>query len=156
MPILKLALELVPLVGHTERRVVAFLRGHTDLDAGSEFDKVADTPLGKRLRYKMDLWIAFKPDTKGKFHRFKNAATAYRECFVFIDIEEKMRLYGFTCHPDKADPSFELIVLTTHAIKKENETDLTELNRVLTWMKHPATMKAIQDAYPAEPKPEGK
>jgi len=105
----------------------------------------------------MGLWIGFKPDTKGKFHRFKGGDLKYRECFVFIDIAELVRLYGFTCHPTpRTNPSFELVVLTTFAIKKEHHTDTAELDRVVMWKNTMATGKALQDAYPDLPKSEGR
>jgi hypothetical protein len=142
-----LTVDLVPQVGHSGRRAVAFLRGHLDLTAGIEYDALVATPVGKRLRHRMGLWIAFVPDARGKYHRYKAYAPKYRRCFVFIDIEEKMRLYGFACHPKPNDSAFELIVLTTHAIKKENETDLSELDRVVMWQDHMATKIALQVAY---------
>jgi hypothetical protein len=116
---LTLTVELVPNVGHTDKRAIAILRGHENLTAGPEYDAVADTPLGKRLKHRMGLWIIGHRDTPGKFHRFKNAEVKYKDCFVFIDLEAQMRLYGFSCHPRKnANSGFELIVLTNHATRK--------------------------------------
>jgi hypothetical protein len=148
MPPLKLSVDLVPLVSHTEKRAVAFLRGCEELDAGPEFDKVANGPIGKRVKHKMQLWISLKPDTAGKFHRFKNAEAKYAECFVFIDLDAKIRFYGFTCHPTPHNPHFELIVLVVHAIKKESQTDKAELNRVLMWKNNMATRAALLQKYP--------
>jgi hypothetical protein len=148
MAILKLNIELVSLVSHSDSRTVAFLRGDPDLDAGIEFDKIQDGPIGKRLRHKMHLWISWHPDVKGKYHRFKSGAARHRDCFTFIDLATLVRLYGFTCHPSKVNPSFELVVLTTHAIKKENHTDTAELDRVIAWNNNMATKKALKAAYP--------
>lgn len=119
------------------------------MDAGPEFDKVENYPLGKRLRHKMSLWISFVPDKPGKFHRFKSAEEKYRDCFVFIDLEEKARFYGYTCHPlPKTNQRFELVLLTTYAVKKENETDKAELGRVLMWKNHMATRQALLQRFP--------
>jgi hypothetical protein len=149
MPSPALTIELVPFVAHTDKRAVAILRGDAGLTAGPEYDAVADTPVGKRLKHKMGLWIAFHSDTEGKFHRFKNIDVKYKDCFVFIDLDAQMRLYGFTCHPTpQTGRRFELVVLTNHATKKENNTDTWELNRVLIWKNHTATKLALIRKYP--------
>lgn len=148
MPAINLAVQMVAEVAHSEKRAVAFLRGHNDLTAGPEFDDKSKTPLGKRLKHKMGLWIAFQPDTKGKFHRFKNEAQKYRDCFVFIDLEEQIRLYGFTCHPKKADVRFELVLLIRWVQKKQQHTDYAELDRVLAWRDNFATHAALRNAFP--------
>jgi hypothetical protein len=153
-----LNLIITPVAGvvPTEKRSVAFLRGDTDLDAGPAFDEVDDGPLGKRLKHKMGLWIGFKPDTPGKFHRFKNDEVKYRECFVFIDLHEGVRLYGFTCHPlPRTNAQFELCVLVTHVFKRTDHTDKAELDRVLKWKNNTATQAAIRFAYPDLPKSTG-
>jgi hypothetical protein len=144
---LVLIVELVPLVAHTDKRAVGFLRGHKDLTAATEYDNVTNTPLGKRLRHKMGLWIAFKPDTEGKFHRFKNEEPQYRDCIVFIDLEEQVRFYGFTCHPDSTNLRFELALLTDYAIKKTHLTDKTYLRRVVMWQNNMATKLAMKTKY---------
>jgi hypothetical protein len=148
MGLLNLSIRPVAQVSHSELRAVAFLRGDDDLNAGTEFDKIQHESIGKRLMHRMGLWIAFHPDTPGKFHRFKNGPDKYRECFAFIDLESMVRLYGFTCHPLRAKPRFELIVLTTHAIKKRNHTDTAELDRVIAWKNNMATKRALEAAYP--------
>ena len=151
MPIETLVVELVPGVNHSKSRAVAFLRGDSDLDAGIEFDKVASHPLGKRLRHRMYLWIAGKPDTRGKFHRFKQQTAKYRDCFVFKDLDAKVRLYGFTCHPlPHTNPKFELVVLTTHATKNQDLTDTAELDRVLAWQADHRTVMALDKSYHGE------
>jgi len=141
--------ELVPLVAHTDKRAVAILRGDAGLTAGTEYDEIADTPIGKRFKHKMGLWIMFHPDTEGKFHRFKNIDEKYKDCFVFIDLDAQLRLYGFSCHPTPQNqPRFELVVLTNSATKKENQTDRTDLNHVLMWKNHMATKLALIKKYP--------
>ncbi len=142
-----LTVELVPLVAHTNKRAVAFLKGHKNLTASIAFEAVADGPVGKRLKHRMTLWIEFKPDTKGKFHRFKNMDEKYKDCFVFIDIDAQMRLYGFSCHPRPRMEGFELIVLTDYEQKKEDHTNLAALERVLKWKDDPATQDALLTLY---------
>jgi hypothetical protein len=148
MSSITLAVEMVADVFHSEKRAVAFLRGHPDLTAGPGFDDVSNRPLGKRLRHKMKLWIAWKPDTKGKFHRFKNEPQKYRDCFTFIDLDEQVRIYGFTCHPKEADRSFELVLLIRWVQKKTQHTDYAELDRVLIWKDNFATNAALRNAFP--------
>ena len=149
MSSLRLAVGKVAGVAHSEKRAVAFLRGHPNLTAGIRFDEESGNPLGKRLRHRMALWIAFQPDTKGKFHRFKNEEEKYRDCFVFIDLEEQVRLYGFTCHP-KADRHFELVLLVLWVQKKTKHTDYAELDRVLEWKAYFATQAALRNAFSIE------
>jgi hypothetical protein len=148
VPLLVLTVDLVPHVPSTGKRAVAFLRGHSVLTAGLEYDGIANTPAGKRLRHKMGLWIAFKHDTPGKFHRFKNVDAKYKDCFVFIDLDAQLRFYGFSCHPMPENGAFELIVLTDYAGKKENLTDTTYLDRVLMWKNHMSTKAALRIKYP--------
>ena len=147
MASISLAVEMVAGVSHSEKRTVAFLRGHPDLTAGPEFDEESGTPLGKRLRHKMGLWIAFQPDMNGKFHRFKSDAQKYRDCFVFEDLEAQVRIYGFTCHPKTADRRFELVLLIRWVQKKTRHTDYAELDRVLIWKDHFATHAALRNAF---------
>jgi hypothetical protein len=149
MSLLSLTVELVAGVGHTDKRGVAILRGDDDLNAGPQYDKIESSSLGKRLRHRMGLWISGVQDMRGKFHRFKAGDAKHRDCFAFIDLEEKVRLYGFTCHPlPITNQRFELVVLTTHAFKKENETDKAELERVVMWRNHMATRQALREKFP--------
>lgn len=147
MSAIALVVQMVEGVSHSEKRGVAFLRGRDELTAGPKFHRDSNNPLGKRMKHKMGLWIAFQPDMKGKFHRFKNEAQKYRDCFVFIDLEEQVRIYGFTCHPKKADPRFELVLLIRWVQKKEQHTNYAELDRVLMWKDHLATRAALLDAF---------
>ncbi|HMC30519.1 MAG TPA: hypothetical protein VKL99_06755 [Candidatus Angelobacter sp.] len=146
MSSINLAVEMVAGVAHSEKRAVAFLRGHPDLTAGPEFDRESTTPLGKKLKHKMGLWIAFLPDTAGKFHRFKSDAQKYRDCFTFEDLDAQVRIYGFTCHP-KTDRRFELVLLISWVQKKTKHTDYAELDRVLIWKDNFLTHAALRAAF---------
>jgi hypothetical protein len=146
MSSLKLTVEMVAGVAHSEKRAVAFLRGHPDLTAWPEFLGKSSTPLGKRLKHRMGLWIAFQHDTPGKFHRFKNEEVKYRDCFTFEDLDTQVRMYGFTCHP-KEDKRFELVLLISWVQKKTRHTDYAELDRVLVWKDHFATHAALRNLF---------
>jgi hypothetical protein len=137
--------EFVAGVAHSEKRGVAFLRGDPELNAGSTFDLTESKAVGKRIRHRIALWIQWKPDTNGKFHGF--GEPKYRECFTFIDIEEKIRYYGFRCHPKPDDPRYELIVLTSCVVKKEDAADKGELDRVLIWKNHMCTKQALTEKF---------
>jgi len=93
----------------------------------------------------MGLWIQFRPDTPGKFHGFTKYEAKYRSCFTFIDIEAKIRYYGFRCHPKPEDPRYELVVLTSCVDKKEDAVNKTELDRVLMWKNNMATQQALKE-----------
>lgn len=137
---------MVAGIAHSEKRAVAFLCGDPNLTAWTEFNRESSTALGKKFRHKMGLWIAFKNDTPGKFHRFKNDKEKYRDCFTFEDLDAKVRIYGFTCHP-KNDRSFELVLLISWVQKKTTHTDYAELDRVLIWKDHFATHSALGNAF---------
>lgn len=147
MSSINLAVEMVAGVPHSEKRAVAFLRGDPDLTAGPEFDGVSATPLGKKLKHKMGLWIAFQNDKPGKFHRFKSDPQKYRDCFAFEDLDAQVRIYGFTCHP-KTDRRFELVLLIRWVQKKTTRTDYAELDRVLVWKDYFLTHVALRAAFP--------
>lgn len=145
---LQLTVEFAAGVPPSEKRGVAFLSGDPKLNAGAEFDATSKEPVGKRIRYRMGLWIAFHPDMEGKFHGFKEYEDKYRDCFTFIDIEEKIRYYGFRCHPKSDDPRYEIIVLTSCVQKKEDSVDKAELDRVLIWKSSMATQEALTKKFP--------
>lgn len=148
MPLLKLSIEFVAGVTHSEKRGVAFLRGDPALNAGPRFDAFKEGPVGKRIRHRMGLWIQFHPDTAGKFHGFKEYEAKYRDCFTFIDIEEKIRYYGFRCHPKPDEPRYDLVVLTSCVDKKEDAVNKAELDRCLMWKNSMATKQALIEKFP--------
>jgi hypothetical protein len=148
MTLLQLSVEFVSGVSHSEKRGVAFLRGDPDLNGGPTFDASEKVAVGKRIRHRMALWILFKPDTAGKFHGFKELEAKYRDCFTFIDIEEKIRYYGFRYHPKEDDPRYELIVLTSCVVKKEDALNKGDLDRVLMWKNNMATQQALAKKFP--------
>ena len=145
MSLLQLSVDSATGVTRSEKRVVAFLRGDPALNAGPSFDASAKEPLGKRIRHRIGLWIQFHPDTPGKFHGFTKYEAKYRSCFTFIDIEEKIRYYGFRCHPKPEDRRYEMVVLTSCVDKKEDAVNKAELDRVLMWKNSMATQQALKE-----------
>lgn len=148
MPLLELSVEFAPGVAHSELRGVAFLRIHKELNAWPSFDGSKNTPLGKRILHRMGLWIQDPKERPGKFHGFTKYDPKYRDCFTFIDIEEMVRYYGFRCHPRKDAPRYELIVLTSCVVKKEDAVDKAELDRVLIWKDSMAAQQALVKKFP--------
>ncbi len=145
MPLLQLSIDLAAGVTDSEKRGVAFLSGDSDLNAGPTFNASANDSSGKRIRHRMGLWIQFCQDTRGKFHGFTKFEAKYRSCFTFIDIEEKIRYYGFRCHPKPDDPRYELVVLTSCVDKKEDAVNKADLDRVLMWKNNMATQQALKE-----------
>jgi hypothetical protein len=153
MTLLKLSVEFAAGVTQSEKRGVAFLRidppsADPTLNAGSLFDTSANVALGKRIRHRMGLWIQSPLDRPGKFHGFTKYEKKYRDCFTFIDIEEKIRYYGFRCHPKPDDPRYELVVLISCVDKKEDAVNKAELDRVLMWKHNMATQQALTKKFP--------
>jgi hypothetical protein len=99
----------------------------------------------KYHRKSFDYWLN-ENHKHERFHPFKKSyeGRKYTNCFVFKNITEKERFYGFLCHP-KADPRFELCVLVLYAQKKENAQDVAELERVERVCKLPDVLTAIRD-----------
>jgi hypothetical protein len=143
MALLELSVKYAVGVARSDKRGVAFLEGELTLNGAAEFKYSAKMPLGKRIRHRMGLWIQMVPDAKGKYHGFRERK--YRDCFTFIDIEEKIRYYGFRCHPKQDNPRYELIVLTSCVQKKEDAVDKAELDRVLMWKNSMATAGALKN-----------
>jgi hypothetical protein len=67
----------------------------------------------------------------GRFHGFKSSYKkgVYKECFVFKNIGQKCRLYGFLSRPESPGDA-ELCILVLFCQKKEDATDETMLKRV--------------------------
>ena len=132
-------------LAHT-RRGVAFLEHPAPyVDAKEIFDDL--TPSSERYHRKsFDYWLADRHMPE-RFHGFKKSyeKSKYTQCFVFKNIEEKERFYGFLCHPKPDDQRYQLCVLAVYAQKKENAQDLAELERVERMRKDPAVLAAIRD-----------
>jgi hypothetical protein len=130
---------------HT-RRGVAFLEHPAPyVDAKEAFDGLSPSS-GRYHRKSFDFWLAGR-NLPERFHGFKKSyhSGKYTECFVFKNIEEKERFYGFLCHPKSDDRRYELCVLAVYAQKKENAQDLAELERVDRMRRDLAVRAALRD-----------
>jgi len=139
----------VPGVRSTERRGIGFLEGHSELDAGGEFDALPEKVL-RQLRTYIDQWLVCQPDIPTRYHGFWDKPK-YKDCQVFKPRGKKKesRFYGFLCHPQlKTRKRFQLCVLCIHALKNERDTDDAELDRVLDWLCNTGARMAIAMEFP--------
>jgi len=125
-------------------RGIGFLEGHSELDAGIEFDSLGVSD-ERYFRASMDQWLDGANGPKTRFHNFKSDPE-YRECFVFKCDEH--RLYGFLCNPKDTDRRFQLCALCIHALKHEHQSDRAELKRVDEWRQSLGAQEAIAKVYP--------
>lgn len=126
-------------------RGIGFLEGHSELDAGAEFDNFRGTN-ARAFRSRMDLWLDGANGPDSYFHNFKSDL-AHRNCFVF-KYKPNHRLYGFLCHPKDTDLRFHLCALCIYARKNEHESDRAELDRIESWCSSIAARQAIGVFYP--------
>ena len=139
----------VPGVRASERRGIGFLEGHSELDAGGEFDVLPEKTLRQLLPF-IDQWLDGRPDIHTRYHGYRSRPD-YKECFVFKPRgkRKESRFYGFLCHPQpRTRQRFELCVLCIHALKNERETDDAELDRVLCWLCSNGAKVAIAMEFP--------
>jgi hypothetical protein len=141
--------RLVPQVRRNDRRALSFLEGHRDLDASTVFDSL-DEKLKNSVRVSMELWVDNANQPSTRLHGFPNDKD-YWMCFVFKAKEKRQhhRFYGYLYNPlPVLNPRFQLCVLCIHAMKKEKETDRSELSRVRTWYSSDAAKQAIRVVFP--------
>lgn len=150
-----LTFRLVPEVRQSARRAVGFLEGHPELNAASAFNGLTENGLNF-IRSSTGEWISGKGDIKGRFHGWRSDPEFWM-CFTFKVREKRLQLrfYGYLCNPQpKANPAFLVCVLCIFAVKKEKESDQSELMRVQIWSNSAAAHEAVARVFPDEP-PEG-
>jgi len=69
----------------------------------------------------------------------------YARCFVFKNVSEGERLYGFLCKPKGEDQNYEMCVLVLYAQKKRWNTDTAELDRAELMRNNPDVQAALKD-----------
>lgn len=113
-------------------RGISFLMSPDDrhVDASEAYEDLSQNG-GFAVRTRFEAWLDYKKNDRW-FHGWPSHPS-YRDCFVFKWKENRLgqRLYGFLCKPSTQDPAYQLCVLVLHAIKKEKESDTSELNRVV-------------------------
>lgn len=141
-----LTFRLLTACRPSSQRGIGFLEGHSELDAGAEFDNFEEKNV-KAFRSRMDQWLDGANGPDSYFHNFKSDSN-HRNCFVFK--YKQHRLYGFLCHPKDLDLRFQLCSLCLYARKNEHESDRAELDRVEAWCIDLGVRQAILKVYPAD------
>ena len=155
----RIKFRLAPGIRQSSQRAIGFLEGDGQLDAFEAIAQFGENGQRQLLTF-MQSWVdgANKPATR--FHGWPNDED-YKANFVFKVKENRLghRLYGFLLHPQPStNGRFQVCVLCIHAIKKERETDRSELERVKQWQQSIAGRAEIMAAFPAQLKnePRGK
>jgi hypothetical protein len=129
------------------RRAVAFLEQHSAsyVDIKAAFDKLKAS--AQRYHFKsFDFYLGnHKNDDRHHGWNQSQHNGKYTECYVFKNLSEKERLYGFLCRPKEGNPEFEMCVLILYAKKKTWNTDTTELDRAERMCTDPDVIAALQD-----------
>ncbi len=143
--------RLVPGMRSSLHRAIGYLQGNQELDAWDAFEALNED----RRRYfltSMGEWIDGQNRPAKRFHGFPNDPN-FSMCFVFKvkDKRQGHRFYGYLCNPQPhSNARLQLCVLCIHAMKKEWETDRSELARVETWYSSSAAKEAIRSEFPDE------
>jgi hypothetical protein len=105
-----------------------------------------DASSGRYHRKSFDFWMGGR-HIQDRFHGFKKSYEGgdYVWDYVFKNIAEKERFYGFLCNPKPDNPAYQLCVLTGYAQKKENAQDMAELDRVERMRTDPDVLDALRD-----------
>jgi len=132
--------------GHAHRSV-AFLQYPVPyVDVEGAFDSLDKA--SERFHLKsFDMWMDDHHRPK-RYHGWNKSEHKgeYSDCFVFKNVGECERLYGFLCHPKAPeDPNYEMCVLVLYAQKKKWNTDTAELDRVEKMRKDTHVQAALQD-----------
>ena len=112
-------------------------------NALSEFERMPEKAQWY-FKTSFDYWISGLTQKK-RFHGFDGQYKKgrYKDCFVFKNIAEKSRLYGFLSRPKSGGES-ELCILVLFCQKKEDKTDETMLDRVNEIRLRPDVVEAIK------------
>jgi len=126
-------------------RAIAFLEQHSAsyVDIKAAFDGLKASAQRYHLK-SFDFWLG---DHKNdRYHGWNQSQHngKYTECFVFRNVSEGERLYGFLCRPKEGDAHYEMCVLILYAKKKRWNTDLTELARAETMRTDPDVLAALR------------
>lgn len=131
------------------RRAVAFLECDEDatIDAKREFYRLKEKHRREMLS-RFEYWQRGGIQDK-YFHGFNQSA--YRNCFVFKrkHAGTYYRYYGFLMNPRTfSDSGYLVCVLTSHAVKNTEQTDLSELDVVNALRNKQEVVKAVKQAFP--------
>ena len=139
------SVTMITRLDHSRRGVALLEHPAPYVDAKDEFESLA-TSSERYHRKSFDYWMGDHPIHE-RFHGYKRSYQGGRHVhdFVFKNIAEKERFYGFLCHPKPDDAPYELCVLAVYAQKKENAQDLAELDRAERMRVDTDVIAAIRD-----------
>lgn len=139
------SVTMITRLDHPRRGVALLEFPSPTVDAKAVFEGLSRSS-DKYHRKSFDYWMG-DHHIHERFHPFKKSYEQgkYVNCFVFKNIGEKERFYGFLCHPRPGNPSYELCVLVLYAQKKEDAQDVAELARVERMRIDPDVQTAVND-----------
>ncbi|TAN44119.1 MAG: hypothetical protein EPN22_08100 [Nitrospirae bacterium] len=126
---------------------MAFLISNDRRDSAYNFySQLKDNDTSKRqFNSRFDNWRDGQPDKPHRYHGWNKTEFGgrYTKCFVFK--YKQHRLYGFLCNPKDDDNRYQICILVCHAIKKDHETDKSELDYVENKRSDISIHKTIKD-----------
>ncbi len=128
------------------RYAVAFLEHSASyVDIKAVFGQLSVSVQRYHLK-SFDYWIGGFHNND-RFHGWNKSQHKgkYARCFVFKNVSEGERLYGFLCKPKGEDQNYEMCVLVLYARKKKWNTDTAELARAELLRKDPDVQAALKD-----------
>ena len=144
--------SIVSILGlrYSKYRAVVFLECAEDrtVDAVLGFDRLKENRRLDLLR-RFDHWIDGAQHHRKYHHGFDDPH--HRDCYVFKvkDAGSHHRFYGFRAHPKpKTDPGFEVCILYSHAIKRSEDTDPSELDGAMRLKLKSEVIEAIRKVFP--------
>lgn len=135
---------------HHHKRGICFLISEDNrVTAKPSFDRLSknNKNIERLLRTRFDAWRDKHLDKPARYHGWNQSEFQgrYTRCFVFK--AKAHRFYGFLCNPKSSDRSYQVCILVRHAIKKEHETDETDLKQVEELRTTIAIQRAITDYF---------
>jgi len=143
-------IEFIAGESHQKRGVCFLISGDRKVTAKPIFDKLKEN-IDRSLRSRFDMWIDKQPDKPSRYHRWNQSEFQgrYTHCFVFK--VKSNRFYGFLCNPKKSNPIYQVCVLVRHALKKDHETDETDLKQVEEFRTTLSIQRTITDYFRRNP-----
>ncbi|HLA12892.1 MAG TPA: hypothetical protein VJ023_20065 [Pyrinomonadaceae bacterium] len=129
-------------------RSVAVVEEHSSPSAnlGGFFPKAPVTSEDRYYQKSFEYWVGGF-HIKERFHGWNKSQYEgkYNDCFVFKNVSDAARIYGFLCRPKAGDPNYEMCVLVHYAQKKKWKTDTTELQRAKDLKMDLDILRALKD-----------
>jgi hypothetical protein len=129
-------------------RSVAVVEEHSSPSANLSgfFPKVLVTSDDRYYQKSFEYWTGGF-HIKKRFHGWNKSQHEgkYTECFVFKNVSEAERIYGFLCRPKAEDPNYEMCVLVHYAQKKKWTTDTAEIQRAKDLKSNRDILNALKD-----------